>query len=448
MITIPGGTQINAESIQYSIDCFTRERAPLMKRLDSYYNGDSAVAFRTKPYGAPNNRLAHPFARYIVTMAAGYLIGAPVAYADESQAEGLAALEGAYRAANADAVDNELAEHASLFGVGVELMYLDERARVRMAALDPASAFVVYDDSAEHRPVMGIQMRSGREFGTNRERFEATVWTGSEAMELAGLSARELRMVDVPRRHFFYGVPMVEYWNNAREKGDVEPIISLIDAYDALQSDRVNDKQQFADSLLVFTGVSGFAPSDEPGDMRSIGRRIREDQAISLPDREAKVEWLTKHLNETDAQVLADSIRGDLHRLAMVPDMSDEEFAGNVSGVAMRYKLMGLEQLTRVKERWFREGLRSRMRLAAGVQVLEGGPELDPERVQIVFNRSLPVNLLEEAQALTAMRGLVPDELLLGQVSFVEDAKAAMEMWGVGGKKDYEGDGYGRQAYS
>ena len=27
---------------------------------------------------------------------------------------------------------------------------------------------------------------------------------------------------------------MVEYWNNAREQGDFEPVMGLIDAYDAV----------------------------------------------------------------------------------------------------------------------------------------------------------------------------------------------------------------------
>ncbi|MDR0397232.1 MAG: phage portal protein [Oscillospiraceae bacterium] len=427
MITIPRGTRVDQGSVQYAAEMFARERAPAMRRLDDYLDGRSAVSYRTKPFGAPNNRLAHPFARYIVTMAAGYLAGAPIAYSGADQEEGLAALCETYRAANADAIDGELAEQASLYGVGVELLYLDERARVRLAALNPGSAFVVYDDSAEHRPVMGVHMREPREYGGG-DRFEATVWTASESFEMAGASPRSLRVLGAPRPHYFQGVPLVEYWNNSREKGDVEPVISLIDAYDALQSDRVNDKQQFAESLLVFTGVSGFAPSDEPGDTRPIGRRLREDQAIALPDRDARVEWLTKRLNETDAQVLADSIRQDLHTLSMTPNTTDERFAGNASGVAMRYKLMGLEQLTRVKERWFREGLRCRMRLAAGVIAMKGGPALDPERVQIVFNRSLPSNLREEAEALSSLRGLVPDELLLDQVGFIEDAKAALRM--------------------
>jgi SPP1 family phage portal protein len=361
-------------------------------------------------------------------MAAGYLIGAPVTYTDDNQAEALAKLTDIYRAANTDSVDNELAEHASLYGVGVEMLYLDERARLKTAALDPARSFVVYDDSAEHRPVMGIALRNRIQFPAKAERFEAAVYTSAESFEMAGASPYDMAVVSAPVSHYFPGVPMVEYWNNARELSDVEPVISLIDAYDGLQSDRLNDKQQFADSLLVFTGISGFAPSDDPNDSRSLGRRLREDQNLSMPNPDAKVEWITKQLNESDAQVLASAIRDDLHRLSMIPDMSDEKFAGRVSGVSMRYKLMGFEQLTRVKERWFREGLRSRLRLASGVMTLESGVSFDPEKVQITFNRSLPVNMLEEAQALVALRGLVPDELLLSQASFVDDAKAALTM--------------------
>ena len=74
----------------------------------------------------------------------------------------------------------------------------------------------------------------------------------------------------------------------------------------------------------------------------------------------------------------------------MVPDLSDEHFAGNVSGVAMKYKLLGLEQLTRVKERWFREALRSRLERFSGFLALRGEAELDVCAVKMIFTRALP----------------------------------------------------------
>ena len=220
--------------------------------------------------------------------------------------------------------------------------------------------------------------------------------------------------------HYFGAVPLTEYWNNARERGDFERVLPLIDAYDLLQSDRVNDKQQFADALLVLTGVMGLtAPED--GDGRTPGERLRQDKTLALPDSTARVEWLTKETHESDADVLRRALSEDIHKFSMVPDLTDEQFAANASGVAMRYKLLGLEQLTGVKERYFREGLRCRVRLFAHYLALLGEREIVPERVRFIFTRSLPVNDTEQAQIVRELHGIVPDEQLLPQLSFLRD---------------------------
>lgn len=125
------------------------------------------------------------------------------------------------------------------------------------------------------------------------------------------------------------------------------------------------------------------------------------------------MEWLTKETHESDADVLRRALSEDIHKFSMVPDLTDEQFAANASGVAMRYKLLGLEQLTGVKERYFREGLRCRVRLFAHYLALLGEREIVPERVRFIFTRSLPVNDTEQAQIVRELHGIVPDEQLL-----------------------------------
>ena len=77
--------------------------------------------------------------------------------------------------------------------------------------------------------------------------------------------------------------------------------------------------------------------------------------------------------------MLRRALSEDIHKFSMVPDLTDEQFAANASGVAMRYKLLGLEQLTGVKERYFREGLRCRVRLFAHYLALLGDREIVPD---------------------------------------------------------------------
>ena len=104
----------------------------------------------------------------------------------------------------------------------------------------------------------------------------------------------------------------------------------------------------------------------------------------------------------------------------MIPDLSDEQFAGNVSGVAMKYKLLGLEQLTRLKERWFREALRERLRCYAHFLSVKGGRMVDESRIRITFARTLPESALEAAQMVKTLEGMVPGPVLLSQLPFLD----------------------------
>ena len=319
-------------------------------------------------------------------------------------------------------MDSELAADAALYGKGVEMYYADENAMPRLCQADARNAFVVYDNTVEHRPVFGVMLteRRNRHFQRTGQRIEVMTEEWNVHYERTG---GEIPRETGRERHFFGGVPMTEYWNNQRERGDFEGVKALIDAYDALQSDRVNDKQQFTDALMVIYGAT--VEEDEAG--RSVQQRLRETRTLEMPAADARVEYLTKQLSESDTEILKDSLKADIHKLSFVPDLTDEAFAGNISGVAMEYKLFGLEQLMRGKERWFREGLLWRLRRMVYFLRLRGCRLPEAEEIGVHFSRSLPVNRLEVAQTLKAYEGLAPKKLLVGQVPFVEDAEKAME---------------------
>lgn len=378
--------------------------------LRDYYEGRHPIRERRRMSGLPNNSLVHAFPRYICTMTAGYLIGSPVRYAAAGNEAGLSALTDAFSRCAMDAVDAELARDAAVYGKGVELLFLDGAGRPRSAAVKPTQAFVAYTDDVEAAPLLGIRGTPVLRPDGTTDGWRFDVYTREMALAYRMKEPCEegFQAPFSAARHFFGGVPMVEFWNGDDERGDFENAISLIDAYDFLQSDRLNDKQQFVDALLVLYGCT--LETDAEG--RTPGRQLREDKAIALPDENARAEFLCKQLNEADTEVLKAALNADIHKMCMVPDMTDANFAGNSSGVAMRYKLLGLEQLTRIKERWFREGLRERVRLYGRYLSMLGAPELDPEKVEFQFTRALPVNELEVAQTASELRGLVSDEKL------------------------------------
>lgn len=370
---------------------------------------------RPRGEGLPDHQLHHAYARYIVTIASAYLAGAAIAY--QGEGTGVEALRKALQESNAAGVDLELARQCALYGKGVEVVYADERARPRCAALDPRCAFVVYSDDVECAPLFGVHFHPLLDEGGSPRGYEAQVYTDKERITFQATDFSHLfRGAPLSRSpHYFGHVPLIEYWNNEEEQGDVEAVLSLIDAYDALQSCRINDQEQLSDALLIVYGAR--LETDEKG--RTPAQQLRQDKLLYLPDREAGAQYLVKRGSDGAEDVRA-SLERDIHKFSMIPDLSDQQFSGNASGVAMKYKLLGLEQLTRGKERWFREGLRERMRCFAHFLSVKGQRMGDVEGVRLLFTRSLPENALEAAQMVKTLEGMVPSSMLLSQLPFLD----------------------------
>ena len=414
--------------------------------LYNLYTREHEINKRDRLLGLPNNKLVHDFPNYIATMASGYLVGKPVQYkAPEEAQEAYKALDEALEKAKSDCTDSELATDCSVYGKGVELCYADSNAEVKSSSITPLFGFVVYDDTVEHNPLFGVMLTIKTDDSLKETGKQVTVYTPTQIITYQKSSVSGSGVVEETRvQHFFDDVPMVEYWNNASETGDFEPSVSLINAYDMLQSDRINDKQQFTDAIMVLKGMRGIEkpqakeidPSDPDYAEKVANETLKESltpseylaqaKTLAVP-KDGDAEYLVKPETESANELLRKSLADDIHKFTFVPNLTDEKFAGISSGVAMRFKLLGLEQITSVKERWFREALRSRLRLFAAFLGKKGAAELDIDKIQITFSRSLPVNELEIAQTVQAYKDLVPDELLMAQVPFVEDADKATE---------------------
>lgn len=368
-----------------------RERLRILK---AYYEGDSPIVHRERTAGLPNNRIAHPIARYIANTTSGYLIGNAISYSTAEESDAMTALTDMFKRISVSAIDAENARNAAIYGRGIEYIFVNSDGLLDISSLNPETAFVVYDDTHENRPLFGVYYIPHLDEEGAANGFIAWIM-GSEyirqvkATDAAFTDLQEIQIT----QHYFGNVPLVEYWNGSDEKGDFECVIPLIDAYDKLESDRVNDKEQFVDALLVLTGCT--LDVDEKG--RTPGQQLREDKALTLPDNQASAQYLTNSLHESDVDILRKAICDDIHKYAMVPNLADESFASNSSGVAMRYKLLGLEYLTGVKEQWFREGLRTRLRAILHFMDL-AGQHLDAGAIEITMTRSMPNNLQETVQ--------------------------------------------------
>lgn len=148
-------------------------------------------------------------------------------------------------------------------------------------------------------------------------------------------------------------------------------------------------------------------------------KHLKKRKVLEVPDG-AKAEYLTRTFDETGVEVLKKAIEQDIHKFSHIPCMTDESFGGNVSGVAMEFKVLGMENITKIKTRYYKKGLRKRLRLFCGYLSLYQ-KNVDPKGITMVFTRSLPKNLLEISQIVANLWGKVSRRTLLSQIPFVED---------------------------
>ncbi|MGG7059849.1 phage portal protein [Clostridium tertium] len=357
------------------------------KKLDGYYDGRQKILERTlSSESLPNNKIVANHAEYITDMATGYVFGTPVSYSGDGSEE----LNNIFIEIDEDSHNNELALDLSIFGVGYELLYMnnEEVPYPELAVVSPLNSFVVVDSTVKHKPMFGVTYFPKFDIDNNLKGYDVNVYTEDYITHyfFTNLTS-ESADIDDPEEHYFNGIPLIEYKNNKKFKGDFEGVITLIDAYNLLQSDRVNDKEQVVDALLAVIGASLGDDTDEKVETAKL---LKELKIIEL-DQGGDAKWLVKNLNETEIEVLKKSLKDDIHEFSKVPCLTDENFVGNASGVAMKYKLLGFEQLGKTKERYFKQGLRQRLKLMSNIENIRA-KNIDSSQIDITMKRSLPVD--------------------------------------------------------
>ena len=390
--------------------------------LENYYEGKHKILGDS----SRKNKLVCNHAKDISDTASAYFIGNPVTY--KSQAD-ITDLLDKLEYAGADEADGDNGLDLSILGRAYEYIYTkkDETDLV-IKNLSPANTFVVYDDTIEQNELFAVYYYAKKDDSDRVDtQYIATVVTENYKYILNIQDTDNVQPAyENPEPHFKGEVPIIEYLNNKMGIGDFELQIPLIDAYNALMSDRVTDKEQFIDAILAIYGtlLSDSDEYDEDGNKISDSaekaqEELKKKKILELPDG-TKAEYLTRTFDENGVEILKKAIEQDIHKFSHIPCMSDEAFGGNVSGVAMEFKLLGMENITKIKTRYYKKGLRKRLRIFANFYANKG-INFDASGIVPTFTRALPKNLLEISQIVSNLWGKVGKKTLLAQIPFVDD---------------------------
>ena len=383
------------------------------KQLQDAYETDFPIFHeKPKPEWKPDNRIAVNFAKYIVDTMNGYFIGNPIKIIVDGGEETIEKyIEFLDQYNDQDDNNAELSKICSIYGKGYEMYYNDEEGNVGIIYLDPTEAFMIYDDSV-----------------LKRERYFVRLYRDEDNVLHGSVSDQEkVRWFTIKGKivwneqeqlHYFNGVPATEYRENKECQGIFEPVMSIINAFNKAISEKANDVDYFADAYLKIIGT--LLDEDEL-------KHVRSDRVINFDgDGESViVDFLQKPNGDTTQENLLDRLQNLIFLIAMVANISDENF-GTSSGIAMAYKLQGMSNLRKTKERKFTSGMNRRYKLIFS-NPGNAKKKDDCVKLHYKFTPNVPANLLEESQIAQNLSGVVSQETQLGVLSVVDNPKTEIE---------------------
>ena len=378
------------------------------KYLDDAYQTDYAIFHQAKKKAyKPDNRLATNFAKYIVDTMNGFFCGIPIKVTsnDERINEFLQRYD---RYNSMDDQNAEIAKTCDIFGSAYEMYYVDEMGEVASTVLSPMNAFIIYNESIIPQP-----------------RYFVRLYTDNHNVKRGSISDSEtvryfkhdggIKFDEYEKMHGFDGVPATEFLENAERTGLFEPVMSLINAYNKAISEKANDVDYFADAYLKILGAKL-----EREDLQT----IRDDRIINfdgIEDGKLVVDFMDKPNGDTTQENLIDRLRTDIFQISMVANISDENF-GASSGIALKYKLLAMSNLAKMKQNKFIGAMNRRYRLICSNPGTSAKAD-DWLFVDYQFTQNIPANQLEEAQIAAQLSGVVSKETQLKSLSIVDDAK-------------------------
>lgn len=414
MFYINKDTELSIELLNKMINRFRTSVEPKLSKYKNYYDGIQSILNKTySDETKPCSKTIINYCKDIADSYCGYL--ASPGYISYSSNEDIEEVMDILRYNDYQAEDSDFLLNALVYGTAAELMYTDNAGKVRFRLINPTQCFGVYDDSLTGDLLYFVRMYKVNDWD-NSDIYNVDVYSDYDVKHytMSGMNGFVSFASEEP--HFFAQCP-ANIFHLPDEKSIFDCILSLQDAANELVSSEIDDYSAFCDAYLTLTGLD--ADTDDIASMKI-------NRVLILPEG-AEASWLTKSANDAQVENLLKRIHDSIYRVAHCPDFSSDTFVGGVSsGVAIRYRLTGMETRAAKVAAEMKKALQRRVEIITGIASLKLGEEVFRD-IEIDFKRNIPSDNSEIINLANSLKGVVSDATLLSMIPFVDDVNAEIE---------------------
>ena len=414
MFYINKNTELTTALLQKMINRFRLNVEPKLHRYKNYYDGLQNILKKSyADQSKPCNKTVINYCKNIVDSYCGYL--ATPGYISYSSQNDIEDIMNILRYNDYQSEDADFLLDALIYGTAAELMYNDDQGQTRFKLINPTTCFAVYDDSLAGDLLYFIRMYKVNEWDDS-DLYNVDVYSDYDIKHYTMSGKNGYLLFKDEEPHYFSQCP-ANIFNLPDEKSIFDCVIGLQDAANELLSGEIDDYSAFCDAYLVLTGCD--LDNEDVATMK-------ENRVLVLPEG-AIAQWLTKNANDAQVENILKRIHDSIYRIAACPDFSSETFVGGVSsGIAIRYRLTGMETRAAKIAAEMKKALQRRVEIICGIASLKLGEEVFRD-IDITFNRNIPDDLTATINMINTLKGSVSDATLLSQLPFIDDVNKELE---------------------
>lgn len=379
----------------------------IYEKMYQYYKGDTdAIRKYLFITERSNLKINSNYIKKFIKEEVAYTLGNDITYESRTENENIVGDIEYYTAHWDELHDTDVMKYLLIFTQVYELYYIDDNADFCSKIIKPTEGYAYYDKASGK--VLFFIHAFKNDFDTTTSYID--VYTADYIYHYDG----KFNEIADPTPNIFGEVPVTigKLTEEGYDDSLYKDMKGLQDAFETNLSDIGNEISDFRNAYLLFKNAQ--VDKEKIPEMKKLG-------VIQFPNSGGDAAWLIKNINDTFIQNTLDRYEDTMYQLACHIN-HNEKLQSNLSGVALRSRLIALENKCSLQTKAHKNIVKNRIRFLFLYLDLKKNKKYDYKDVKAIYTPNVPSDDLSTAQMLSQLpEGLISKDTGRGLFSFVNN---------------------------
>lgn len=379
----------------------------IYEKMYEYYKGDTdAIRKYLFITERSNLKINSNYIKKFIKEEVAYTLGNDITYESRTENENIVNDIEYYTAHWDELHDTDVMKYLLIFTQVYELYYIDDNADFCSKIIKPTEGYAYYDKSSGK--VLFFIHAFKNDFETTVTYID--VYTADYIYHYDG----KFNEITDPTPNIFGEVPVTigKLTEEGYDDSLYKDMKGLQDAFETNLSDIGNEISDFRNAYLLFKNAQ--VDKEKIPEMKKLG-------VIQFPNSGGDAAWLIKNINDTFIQNTLDRYEDTMYQLACHIN-HNEKLQSNLSGVALRSRLIALENKCSLQTKAHKNIVKNRIRFLFIYLDLKKNKKYDYKDVKAIYTPNVPSDDLSTAQMLAQIpEGTISKDTSRALFSFVNN---------------------------